>query len=820
MAIFNPDQNPINPDYTGDSKGFKANTAGADLFGAAGELGMAAIKIKDQSNVNKIQQEVYKEIDQLNDEWGTNASSFETNVSNPNNTQPLPSDLERYGRHLQDVRKAYINGTLKESNYQMRIDSMSRQIRARFPGYRDAIDGIISKTLGQSTANDVRRSLMAQWAAESNQQDDAVKRFESEVTQARKDGALPPDYDARMAAGNPYSVGETRVYMASKYSLKAQREEEIQKYNLMDKSKDSSIKTLITIAQNNVSDAVNRVWEGAYAVPGANLSGRELQDGIASGRFKPPSGTELATLKANFDVMFSKVQTELNTMMTNPLYADLSPTQKKEIVDQGMANMNVLKEAIYNGQWGLVNSSKTINDATLQNDLYAFGQNPDVRAATLAKAWSNGSAVFDSLLLQNPEMASKINKALLSITTGELFNGEAKSLNEVIKGANDKVTGGLEPEVVKQTIHNSVKMLLDKNAGPDVAMQAAKLLFSEENQNFLGEFSDKSIDGRKPSSQWQVFDALVSPRMTERMTELSKTDPQVYENYRNWVLNSFQALFNQDISSLTDLNKYGDTIQFRYDPETAQFKAEPNVQGQQRNLPAVQQLYNEWSTSTAMKSMNNLNKYMKQLKPIMEADGNNAEEALTALLDRFQVNSLKNEGSLFARLYEAIGSKVGSGRFFTKEAIEKRLMNNPFDQELQGFNLDKSGSGKMADSRPRGIRNNNPGNIEFGDFAKDQGASGSDGRFAQFDSPEKGIKAMRTLLENYQKKGMDTVSSMINRWSPNTENDTEGYAKAVAKEMGIDPDEPFLFTGELADRMIHAMIRHENGVNPYEQAAK
>ena len=53
-------------------------------------------------------------------------------------------------------------------------------------------------------------------------------------------------------------------------------------------------------------------------------------------------------------------------------------------------------------------------------------------------------------------------------------------------------------------------------------------------------------------------------------------------------------------------------------------------------------------------------------------------------------------------------------------------------------------------AEPRGIRNNNPGNIEYGDWARRHGATGSDGRFAIFESPEQGIAAMVALQEVYE----------------------------------------------------------------------
>lgn len=110
---------------------------------------------------------------------------------------------------------------------------------------------------------------------------------------------------------------------------------------------------------------------------------------------------------------------------------------------------------------------------------------------------------------------------------------------------------------------------------------------------------------------------------------------------------------------------------------------------------------------------------------------------------------------------------------------------------------------------PRGIRNNNPGNIVYGEFAKSLGATGSDGRFAVFRSMEDGIKAAIKLLDGYVSKGYDTVRKIISRWAPKGENNTEAYINAVAKKLGISADAR-LEGGQLGG-VAQAIFEHENG---------
>jgi hypothetical protein len=112
-------------------------------------------------------------------------------------------------------------------------------------------------------------------------------------------------------------------------------------------------------------------------------------------------------------------------------------------------------------------------------------------------------------------------------------------------------------------------------------------------------------------------------------------------------------------------------------------------------------------------------------------------------------------------------------------------------------------------SMPRGLRNNNPGNIEYGDFAKRMGAVGSDGRFAIFDSLEKGKQATDSLLESYSSRGFDTVNKIINRWAPLSENNSGAYANTVSSKIGVDPNQKL--TREQLKSLAEAMYGVENG---------
>lgn len=95
----------------------------------------------------------------------------------------------------------------------------------------------------------------------------------------------------------------------------------------------------------------------------------------------------------------------------------------------------------------------------------------------------------------------------------------------------------------------------------------------------------------------------------------------------------------------------------------------------------------------------------------------------------------------------------------------------------------------QASGQPRGIRDNNPLNLQPLAQGQWSGQTGTDGRYATFASPEAGMAAADRNLQTYASKyGISTLSGIINRWSPPSENNTAAYIQTVAKDLGVDPN--------------------------------
>lgn len=119
----------------------------------------------------------------------------------------------------------------------------------------------------------------------------------------------------------------------------------------------------------------------------------------------------------------------------------------------------------------------------------------------------------------------------------------------------------------------------------------------------------------------------------------------------------------------------------------------------------------------------------------------------------------------------------------------------------------------------RGIRNNNPGNIRWGDKWKGLKENGreEDKSFCVFKKPEYGIRALAKILRNYRDlHKITSVAGIIHRFAPPSENDTASYIKHVSKCICVESDEIIDVRDEYTMlKLVKAIIQHENGEQPY-----
>ncbi len=150
------------------------------------------------------------------------------------------------------------------------------------------------------------------------------------------------------------------------------------------------------------------------------------------------------------------------------------------------------------------------------------------------------------------------------------------------------------------------------------------------------------------------------------------------------------------------------------------------------------------------------------------------------------------------------GMEIAQEEQVTEEAVqeEETVAEEPTSTDMRG------------QSQVRGIRNNNPLNIEKGANWDGLADTQLDERFVTFKDTEHGIRAAARILNTYREDyGIDTISGIINRWAPPKDNkDTVKYINNVSEWTGIDQNRKIVAgNNETTKSILKAMARQENG---------
>nr|WP_319401841.1 hypothetical protein [uncultured Carboxylicivirga sp.] len=160
-------------------------------------------------------------------------------------------------------------------------------------------------------------------------------------------------------------------------------------------------------------------------------------------------------------------------------------------------------------------------------------------------------------------------------------------------------------------------------------------------------------------------------------------------------------------------------------------------------------------------------------------------------------------GSFF--LIRRRNRKKGGSNYLTTNS-------NELPSNFQNWN---GGNTYLTDA-PRGIRNNNPGNLIYtsikwnGKLPKEQN---KDRRFEMFISPVYGVRAMIKDLKNDIEKGKSTVPQLIEEYAPRFENNTDSYISTVCADLKVSRTAKLLPTKNTLRLLVFSISKVENGAN-------
>jgi hypothetical protein len=437
----------------------------------------------------------------------------------------------------------------------------------------------------------------------------------------------------------------------------------------------------------------------------------------------------------------------------------------------------------------IARANGSMNDAELKrnNDRIIEEQKAITLADPTLAAIASTTGMFDSNLLALAGSSSTIvfNKVLERVAASSAAGADMDAPSPFVSSADDKQALKLHLNLLTSNLNSSDPKVAE--AGKEQLSKYVSMM--EEDAGKIQKDPTKAIE----IVNWLGSSGFLAAKKAhpELFDNMDATIEMMKANYQDEVMSLVEKQFTQNhIVMSAKPNEPGATLTslgwLKQANANQMVVATPTASGV--NFSAI-----DTKDPKAVALASQLN---KDLKPVI----NNTVRAFAHLEGRTDYGAYWGEVSGQV-LNGDIQGQAGDSRLGGSAANDQLSMSD-FGEPLAidpnspvrggaGWTEVVNPSGEtVRRTGARSWRNNNPGNIEYGTFAKSHGAIGSDGRFAVFPSYEAGRSAKESLL--FESKGYagKTIEEAINRYAPPSENDSGWYASSVAEAIGVDVNTP------------------------------
>lgn len=563
MAAFNPETG-INDQpndmlrYAGNAS--PGNKAFETLFSGLGDAVTQAAGSTDTIVQGQIKDQVQANLDQTNKLFGYDQESVPDTVGQRTNTPP---ELNGSAAQLSKLAAAKAQGKLTDSHYWALLQSNVKDLKAKYPGYSDQIDNIVSSVTGGTPANQLRASIAAYNARLAGAEEDQVKQVDNYLVSNAQDTArIAPDY----YPGNPkYASPDARAQLYTQVSRLRARDavyDSANKAAAFDKTQSETAQqgyksTYGQMANSEVQTGLNSVVQAAgIGGPGSNFFEQigKLQNNPSPQAVQQIQGA-LNTAKAN-------IQSRLLQLRSGGVGMKLSPQDQESAEKAAMAPLEQLQNLITSGDYGLAsrfaNDNKWIQDHDLN---VVLNNNPEARKLGVMSKINPALGTQYALTHGDDFMNSLQTNWFMPIQAGVSTPDE---LNSQLKAAGDKVT----PNMRSKAVTTGVKSLVGSLANPEtpdslIKTQVSNLFRPDGSGGLQQVWADTT-----PDSKGALFTTLTTPSVVDRIT---KADPNAAKVFAQWAFNKVQELPEVRGMAGDIAGARPTTAQYVYNPNTHQF---------------------------------------------------------------------------------------------------------------------------------------------------------------------------------------------------------------------------------------------------------
>lgn len=674
MAEFNPpvQQTPDYPyiNWARPTSEPKPDTSKGILLEGLSKAGGEGVRGVNDAIEKGIQNDIYAQVDPVRDEYMAQLYSVDKQLrpgdqpanplgkGNPMDIRSLPDQIDRFN-------SARANGKISQTDYDARLNSLAKEVRAKYPGYREYVDETFKRATGRDSANQYIRSVIGD--LDSYMQ--ARKGASDKILDKAMGSALKYPGGARwiqLLQGNP---GDPKIqngflnWMNQQESTDAMDERAEREHRLGVQDKEESASRTIN---DHVQTVVSGHWDTMFAGTGMADADRMQEILNKERRGQPVTDADEATLQ-RMAIIMQQERGAYKSEAVNRFSNQYGPGGRSIVDDAGGAvkaeeqaeaamklYYDPIMQAFQNKEFGLANSIQTMNRARA-NDMY--------NKVISDKQYQNYLLLIQAMHQNNPPLANSIGQSMLTmpdkiaaqygVAAPAIASDDPTKKSTLKETVEQAKARNIREGKFYSSISDFVTMPANKEVSDEYAKSIISNSFSPENYGLLAHFDRDKYSmarGGGPKQfipgQETLFRRFTSEGMVDRAWQLSNgkhsADPDLWTRFRGWAENDGKYIFERDAKT-SATNAYLGPIGYDTDHNTFTVPTKSPVASGAGKPGSV-------SRSDISGYINHLNNTMEGLRNIWRKEGLDPTEAEYVFLQ----STNPEPNSLVDRMLKAI----------------------------------------------------------------------------------------------------------------------------------------------------------------------
>ncbi len=579
-------------EYEGKSKAYGYEAEGVsqkgygDLFAGVVGIGDFMAKAGVQMVRKDIEDKVYKVADEERQKFTLELEQIKSGVkgknlldSNAQMSEDTPDEVAELPETLSSLTGAMEAGKISKAGYTARLLAAAKDLRSRYPGFKNEIDQEFSKVTGMNPANAYITSLVTdinrQNATQNSEKNKTLNFIRSKV-----------GFEGSEDAYQKVESGEWGPKDVIKWAAPQER----LRLRLSDRAAMFNDKKL-TLEENQ--RAGKEVFDAATSVVvQARVDNLMRRIGISSeadvadidartktGAITPKQWNDFGDLWANENLNLRA--TILREAREKGITRVLGIEEVNKRTDAVMDLMKQLGERITNKDTGGIHKTaraiKALGDEDQARVLSDSEIGPPMRMIeTIKRIGGEQFLQQENLRKLTNGLSGKFQVyqeqwiQTLQTQTDMATSNVPKTLNRAFDEFKVKMKDATPAEKKKMnaSMIDEITRIADPKVPDEVKVNYAAAAFHPDNRGFISRLNVDSYDstGKPIEGQAAIFQKMTTPEMTKELKRLGERYPEVWKNYTNWATETLSnELLSKDMRYLSEITN--PSIKVGWDPD-------------------------------------------------------------------------------------------------------------------------------------------------------------------------------------------------------------------------------------------------------------